>query len=92
MFTGIIEDLGIVKDLVIENDNLHLTIESVLAPELKIDQSVSHNGICERSNPSLLRGQSIDPKSKYAVRPLMPNLEIRSGNQQNSILSCSRKN
>ena len=46
MFTGIIEDLGIVKDLVIENDNLHLTIESVLAPELKIDQSISHNGVC----------------------------------------------
>ena len=46
MFTGIIEDLGIVKNLVTENDNLHLTIESVLAPELKIDQSVSHNGVC----------------------------------------------
>ena len=46
MFTGIIEDLGIVKDLVSENDNLHLTIESALAPELKIDQSVSHNGVC----------------------------------------------
>ena len=46
MFTGIIEDLGIVKNLVAENDNLHLTIESVLAPELKIDQSVSHNGVC----------------------------------------------
>ena len=38
MFTGIIEDLGIVKDLVKENDNLHLTIQSVLAPELKLDQ------------------------------------------------------
>jgi len=46
MFTGIIEDLGIVKNLVAENDNLHLTIESVLVPELKIDQSVSHNGVC----------------------------------------------
>ena len=46
MFTGIIEDLGNVKNLVTENDNLHLTIESVLAPELKIDQSVSHNGVC----------------------------------------------
>ncbi|MDB9873958.1 riboflavin synthase [Flavobacteriaceae bacterium] len=46
MFTGIIEDLGIVKNLVKDNDNLHLTIESVLAPELKIDQSVSHNGVC----------------------------------------------
>lgn len=46
MFTGIIEDLGNVKKLVTENDNLHLTIESVLVPELKIDQSVSHNGVC----------------------------------------------
>ena len=46
MFTGIIEDLGIVRNLVKENDNLHLTIESVLASELKIDQSVSHNGVC----------------------------------------------
>jgi len=46
MFTGIIEDLGNVKNLVTENDNLHLTIESVLVPELKIDQSVSHNGVC----------------------------------------------
>ena len=46
MFTGIIEDLGIVKGLVKENDNLHLTIQSVLAPELKVDQSVSHNGVC----------------------------------------------
>ena len=46
MFTGIIEDLGIVKELVKEKGNLHLTIESALAQELKIDQSVSHNGVC----------------------------------------------
>jgi riboflavin synthase len=46
MFTGIIEDLGIVKGILKENDNLHLTIQSVLAPELKVDQSISHNGVC----------------------------------------------
>ena len=46
MFTGIIEDLGIVRELVTEDDNLHITVESVLASELKIDQSVSHNGVC----------------------------------------------
>ena len=46
MFTGIIEDLGKVKSLKQEDTNLHLTIESRLAPELKIDQSVSHNGVC----------------------------------------------
>lgn len=46
MFTGIVETLGIVNDLNQDQGNLHLTIESSLAHELKIDQSVSHNGIC----------------------------------------------
>ena len=46
MFTGIIEDLGIVESLEREATNLHLTIQSRLASELKIDQSVSHNGVC----------------------------------------------
>jgi riboflavin synthase len=46
MFTGIIEDLGIVESLEREATNLHLTIRSRLASELKIDQSVSHNGVC----------------------------------------------
>ncbi len=46
MFTGIIETLGIIKDLKKENDNLNLTVSSSLTPELKIDQSVAHNGVC----------------------------------------------
>lgn len=46
MFTGIIETLGEVKQLQYEGGNLHITIESILTPELKIDQSVSHNGVC----------------------------------------------
>lgn len=46
MFTGIIEDLGVVESLKKEDTNLHLTIKSTLASELKIDQSVSHNGVC----------------------------------------------
>lgn len=46
MFSGIIEDLGVVEALEQENTNLHLTIKSKLASELKIDQSVSHNGVC----------------------------------------------
>lgn len=46
MFTGIIESLGTVKDVRKENDNLHLTVTSSITNELKIDQSVSHNGIC----------------------------------------------
>ena len=46
MFTGIIETLGIVKDIQKENDNIHLTINSNITQELKIDQSVAHNGVC----------------------------------------------
>lgn len=46
MFTGIIEDLGVVTHLKRELDNLHITIKSKITSELKIDQSVSHNGAC----------------------------------------------
>jgi riboflavin synthase len=46
MFTGIIEVLGIVKNIQKENNNLHLQIESPFTSELKIDQSVAHNGVC----------------------------------------------
>ena len=46
MFTGIIEDLGTVSNIKKEQGNLHLTINSAITPELKIDQSVAHNGIC----------------------------------------------
>ena len=46
MFTGIIEDLGIVKDLVKEGENINITIKSTITTELKIDQSIAHNGVC----------------------------------------------
>lgn len=46
MFTGIIEDLGVVDHLEKEQENLHITMRSQIAQELKIDQSVSHNGVC----------------------------------------------
>ena len=46
MFTGIIETLGIVTEIKKEQNNLHLTLSSSITPELKIDQSVAHNGIC----------------------------------------------
>ena len=46
MFTGIIESLGEVKDLKKELQNLHITVKSHFTNELKIDQSVAHNGVC----------------------------------------------
>ena len=46
MFTGIIETLGVVKNLRQDQENLHITIESSISSEIKIDQSVAHNGVC----------------------------------------------
>ncbi|NER17319.1 riboflavin synthase [Spongiivirga citrea] len=46
MFTGIVEALGVVSRLENEKENLHITINNKLAHELKIDQSVMHNGVC----------------------------------------------
>jgi len=46
MFTGIIEDFGTITKLEKENENLHLSLESSITAELKIDQSVAHNGVC----------------------------------------------
>ena len=46
MFTGIIEALGTISNLKSEQDNLHITVKSSITPELKIDQSMAHNGVC----------------------------------------------
>lgn len=46
MFSGIVEDAAIVRRLVNEQGNLHLTLECKFTGELKIDQSVAHNGVC----------------------------------------------
>ncbi|MDX1829475.1 MAG: riboflavin synthase [Lutibacter sp.] len=46
MFTGIIENLGEITAIEQENENFHFTIKSNFTPELKIDQSIAHNGVC----------------------------------------------
>lgn len=46
MFTGIVETIGTVLALKQEGSNLRVTIESPISCELKIDQSVAHNGVC----------------------------------------------
>ena len=46
MFTGIIEDFGIITQIEKERKNVHVSLESNITPELKIDQSVAHNGVC----------------------------------------------
>ncbi len=46
MFTGIIETLGEITNISNEGTNRHYTIKSAISHELKIDQSVAHNGVC----------------------------------------------
>lgn len=46
MFTGIIETMGTVTAAERTGGNLEITIRAAIAPELKVDQSVSHNGVC----------------------------------------------
>lgn len=46
MFTGIIECIGIIKKIEKEQDNLNIYVETSITNELKIDQSVAHNGVC----------------------------------------------
>ena len=46
MFTGIIEATGMLKKISKEGSNLRLTVECPFTGELKIDQSLAHNGVC----------------------------------------------
>ncbi|MDT0687853.1 riboflavin synthase [Autumnicola psychrophila] len=46
MFTGIIEEVGEITTLHKEEENLHIKVKAKFTPELKIDQSIAHNGVC----------------------------------------------
>ena len=46
MFTGIIETTGIIRNIISQGTNLSFWVESKITPELKIDQSLAHNGVC----------------------------------------------
>ena len=70
MFTGIIETLGIIEEIKKDQENLHLTVASEFTHELKIDQSVAHNGIC-------LTVVNIDQK-KYTVTAIKETIDKTS--------------
>ncbi len=73
MFTGIIEQLGVITAIEKNRENKTFTVKSALTPELKIDQSVSHNGVC-------LTVIEID-NDEYKVTAIKETLDITaSGN------------
>ncbi len=46
MFTGIVEYTATISDIVHDGSNIHFTLDSPISGELKVDQSVAHNGVC----------------------------------------------
>ena len=63
MFTGIIESLGRIHSITASGTNKTFWVESALGPELKVDQSLSHNGVCltvEETNGNLHRVTAIE--------------------------------
>ena len=46
MFTGIVETTGVIEDLNYDNENLNLSIKSSISRDLRVDESVSHDGVC----------------------------------------------
>ena len=67
MFTGIIETLGIIKEIKKNKDNLDITVHCPMVHELKVDQSVAHNGVC-------LTVVSIE-KDQYTVTAIKETIE-----------------
>ncbi len=69
MFTGIIEAVGEVKSLLREGENIHLEIRAPFFDELKVDQSIAHNGVC-------LTVVRLDPQKKtYTVTAIKETLD-----------------
>ncbi|MCM8569708.1 riboflavin synthase [Gramella jeungdoensis] len=67
MFTGIVEETGKITNLKKSGGNLNISVQAKMTPELKIDQSVSHNGVC-------LTVVSLDDK-EYMVTAIQETLE-----------------
>lgn len=67
MFTGIIETMGTIEGIAHEGSNVHYTLSSKITSELKIDQSLAHNGVC-------LTVVAID-NDQYTVTAIQETLE-----------------
>ncbi|MFV0304983.1 MAG: riboflavin synthase [Moheibacter sp.] len=89
MFTGIIENIGQVKKVEKENTNIHFWIESDFTHELKIDQSIAHNGVCltvVEINSNLYKVTAIDETLKKT------NLGTLSKGNKVNLERCMRLN
>ena len=78
MFTGIIETLGKVVAIKKEKTNVHITIESSISKELKVDQSVAHNGVCLTVTSKNEKHHNVTAIDETIIKSNYTNLEIGS--------------
>tara|TARA_Y100000991_G_scaffold214314_1_gene201779 strand:- start:11936 stop:12535 length:600 start_codon:yes stop_codon:yes gene_type:complete len=80
MFTGIIESLGKITNISVDRGNTEYTIKSNIGPELKVDQSVSHNGVC-----LTVTGVNNDSHKVTAVKETLDKSSMKNFNIGDSI-------
>ncbi len=78
MFTGIIESIGIIKNTEKVEENLCITVETELASELKIDESVSHNGVCLTIESSTKNSYKVTAIAETLAKTNLNGLKIGS--------------
>ena len=76
MFTGIIETIGKVVAIKKEKTNVHITIESSISKELKVDQSVAHNGVCLTVTSKNEKHHNVTAIDETIIKSNYTNLEI----------------
>ena len=78
MFTGIIETIGKVVAIKKEKTNVHITIESSISKELKVDQSVAHNGVCLTVTSKNEKHHNVTAIDETIIKSNYRNIEIGS--------------
>lgn len=76
MFTGIVEATGTLKSIKREGTNIHFEVESIISNELKVDQSVSHNGVCLTTTHIDSGSHWVTAIDETLTRSNLGNLEI----------------
>ncbi|MEM6964696.1 MAG: riboflavin synthase [Bacteroidota bacterium] len=91
MFTGIIEAEGQIKSIDKEGSNVHFTISSPISKELKVDQSVSHNGVCLTVTSLLENQYTVTAIEETLVRSNIGKLKLGSAvNLERAMLQHGR--
>ena len=75
MFTGIIENIGTITDIEITGNNYTFWIESPISHELKIDQSIAHNGICLTVEEVILQKHRVTAIHETIIKTNLQHLQ-----------------